>query len=302
LITLDRDALRRRAFLHAVAIAAGRAAAEESPASVGNTPATQTPPPTVAEARAQGRLILVAEDDKINQKVILRQLALLGYAAELADNGTEALRLWREGRYALLLTDLHMPEMDGYALAEAIRQEEVGQQQRIPILALTANALRGEASRALALGMNDYLTKPVQLQRLQAALTQWLPPQNEATALHQTKATPVLDVTVLKNLVGDDPGTVLEFLSEYLDSASGQRKELRAVIAANDVKRVDAIVHKLKSSSRSVGALALGDLCAEMESAGKAGEKVRVFQLMPRFEALFTQTEELIARTLLESN
>jgi CheY-like chemotaxis protein/HPt (histidine-containing phosphotransfer) domain-containing protein len=302
LITLDRDALRRRAFLHAVAIAAGRAAAEESPASVGNTPATQTPPPTVAEARAQGRLILVAEDDKINQKVILRQLALLGYAAELADNGTEALRLWREGRYALLLTDLHMPEMDGYALAEAIRQEEVGQQQRIPILALTANALRGEASRALALGMNDYLTKPVQLQRLQAALTQWLPPQNEATALHQTKATPVLDVTVLKNLVGDDPGTVLEFLSEYLDSASGQRKELRAVIAANDVKRVDAIVHKLKSSSRSVGALALGDLCAEMESAGKAGEKVRVFQLMPQFEALFTQTEELIARTLLESN
>jgi CheY-like chemotaxis protein/HPt (histidine-containing phosphotransfer) domain-containing protein len=316
LITLDRDALRRRAFLHAVAIASGRAAADESPASVGNTPGARTPPPSVAEARAQGRLILVAEDDEINQKVILRQLALLGFAAELADNGTEALRLWREGRYALLLTDLHMPEMDGYALAEAIRREEVGQQQRIPILALTANALRGEASRALALGMNDYLTKPVQLQRLQAALTQWLPPPKEATAadqpgtapadtataLYQPEATPVLDVSVLKGLVGDDSGTVCEFLSEYLDSARGQRKELLAVIAAGDTAPVGAIAHKLKSSSRAVGALSLGDLCAELEGASKAGEKARISQIMPRFEALFTQTEELIARTLVESN
>jgi two-component sensor histidine kinase len=114
-VTLDGDALRRRAFLRAVAVTAGRASPEIIHESAGEDLAgEEMAPPTIAEARAQGRLILVAEDDDINQKVILHQLGLLGYAAEVADNGTEALRLWREGNYALLLTDLHMPEMDGY--------------------------------------------------------------------------------------------------------------------------------------------------------------------------------------------
>src|SRR3546814_14022613 len=80
--------------------------------------------PSIAEARSQSRLILVAEDDAINQKVILHQLSALGYAAEFAGTGTEALRMWRAGRYALLLTDLHMPGLDGYGLATAIRAEE----------------------------------------------------------------------------------------------------------------------------------------------------------------------------------
>src|SRR3546814_12194256 len=89
--------------------------------------------PSIAEARAQSRLILVAEDDAINQKVILHQLSALGYAAEFAGTGTEALRMWRAGRYALLLTDLHMPGLDGYVLASAIRAEE-SPAHRVPLL------------------------------------------------------------------------------------------------------------------------------------------------------------------------
>ena len=89
------------------------------------------------------------------------------------------MRLWRAGKYALLLTDLHMPEMDGYALAEAIRREEASRgtarEKRMPILALTANALRSEATRAEAAGMDEYLTKPLRLTLLKAALSRWLP-------------------------------------------------------------------------------------------------------------------------------
>ena len=96
---------------------------EATPAWTGSGPPRTGGAPDRRGAR-QGRLILIAEDDAINQKVILRQIELLGYAAEMASNGAEALRLWRTGHYALLLTDLHMPEMDGYALAEAIRREE----------------------------------------------------------------------------------------------------------------------------------------------------------------------------------
>jgi signal transduction histidine kinase/ActR/RegA family two-component response regulator len=131
--------------------------------------------PTVAEAREQGRLILIAEDDRINQVVILRQIELLGYAGEVASDGREALNRWRHDRFGLLLTDLHMPRLDGYELTAAIRREEAGL-RRLPIVALTANALKGEARRCLALGMDDYMTKPVQLVDLKAMFDSWLPP------------------------------------------------------------------------------------------------------------------------------
>ena len=172
------DLRRRQTFVQAVALVAGRATAQldrdrDGPVLEGLRVSTPTPD----EARAAGRLILVAEDDEVNRLVIAGQLALLGYAAHVAPTGTDALLRWREGGYAILLTDMHMPEMDGYALAEAIRQEELAQRRtRIPILALTANALRGESARAQRAGMDGYLTKPLPLSVLKDALAQWLPP------------------------------------------------------------------------------------------------------------------------------
>jgi signal transduction histidine kinase/CheY-like chemotaxis protein len=177
---VDGNCLRRSELLHAVAIASGRAARREAQQIEGgdrqNAAANVLP---LDEARRLGRLILVAEDDEVNQKVIRQQIHMLGYAAAIVDNGAEALRLWRDGGYALLLTDLHMPEMDGYGLAQAIRSHEaesrVETEDRIPILALTANARQSEAIRARAAGMDEYLTKPMPLGALKAALRKWLP-------------------------------------------------------------------------------------------------------------------------------
>ena len=133
-------------------------------------------PLSLDDARTQGRLILVAEDDTMNQKVILQQLGLLGYAGQIAADGAEALRLWHSGNtYAMLLTDLHMPNMDGYELSLLIRAEEpLG--THLPIIALTANALHGEAERATASGMDGYLTKPVPLATLREVLARWIVP------------------------------------------------------------------------------------------------------------------------------
>ena len=305
-VFLDGDALRRQALLNAVAVAAGL----DSPKvfqdvaenlGIGEEVVT----PTIAEARALGRLILVAEDDHINQKVILQQLDMLGYAAEIAGNGREALHLWREGNYVLLLTDLHMPEMDGYALAEAIRGEEAGR-RRMPILALTANALRGESSRAKAVGMDEYLTKPVKLRLLKAALEKWLPQSNgkslpmvlTADAAEEERVAPVVDVTVLGGLVGDDPETIREFLSDYLVAARTAAMEMRAACSADEAQLVSAIAHKLKSSSRSVGTLALGDLCAGLENLGKAGNMAAIGQGMVQFETALMEAETAIEEML----
>jgi PAS domain S-box-containing protein len=127
-----------------------------------------------ADGSADARLVLVAEDNEINQEVVMLQLERLGYRCEIAGDGREALALWRTGRFDILFTDLQMPVMDGYELAAMIRAEETAA-ARLPIVALTANALQEEAARCRAAGMDDCLTKPVQVSTLREALQRWLP-------------------------------------------------------------------------------------------------------------------------------
>jgi signal transduction histidine kinase/CheY-like chemotaxis protein len=187
LVVVDGNCLRRSELVEAVAVSAGRAPAREPShgESLGRDSDT-TEALSVNEARRLGRLILVAEDDEVNQRVIRRQVQMLGYASVVVDNGAEAFRQWQEGRYSLLVTDLHMPEMDGYSLAVAIRDDErtrrIAGDARMPILALTADAQSGEAIRARAAGIDEYLIKPMELRVLKAALRKWLPLERPDTA------------------------------------------------------------------------------------------------------------------------
>jgi PAS domain S-box-containing protein len=137
---------------------------------------TRRPAPTVAEAQAAGTLVLVVDDNPLNQLVIRSQLEALGYASEAAATGAEGLERWRSGRYALVLADCNMPVMDGYELARRVRKAEVdGKLRRTPIVACTANALRGEDATCRAAGMDDYLCKPIELAALEGKLARWLP-------------------------------------------------------------------------------------------------------------------------------
>jgi len=302
LVMLDGNVLKRRMFLKAVAIAAGRAQEEVEMLFPSKSEIT-VKPQSREEALRQGRLVLVAEDNEINQKVILRQLALLGFAADVADNGRLALELWRSGDYALLFSDLHMPEMDGYELSAAIRAAEKNGKTRISIIAFTANAIKGEAERCRAIGMDDYLSKPVQLVKLKAMLEKWLPTVEVAADAGLRCANPIygagasapVDVNALKALVGDDEATIREFLHDFRISAAKIAVELRTACAAGQATAAGALAHKLKSSARSVGALALGELCAGMEKAGKAGDTETLEALLPRFEQELLGVEGFIA-------
>ncbi|ARJ67324.1 hypothetical protein WV31_17460 [Magnetospirillum sp. ME-1] len=132
-------------------------------------------PPEPKPSHWDGAPILVAEDHPVNQQVIRRQLQLLGFAAEVFPDGAAALAAWRARPYCLVLTDCHMPIMDGFQLTAAIRAEERADGRHTPILALTANALAGEAERCLKAGMDSYLSKPVELPHLRQALEHLLP-------------------------------------------------------------------------------------------------------------------------------
>lgn len=258
--------------------------------------------PGMADAGAMGRLILVAEDDETNQAVIQLQLDSLGYTCEIAENGVKALALWRSGRYALLLTDLFMPEMDGYELAATIRKEERGAQ--IPIFVLSANVMREEIEQAKVHGVNGYLTKPVSLYQLQALLAQWLP---SAVVAHDIKSdtdrpaksdSEVFDVAVLKELVGDSPAAVVDLLGDFLLSLASRRTDLSEACILGAPASVAAIAHKLKAASRSVGALALAALSAELEMLGNSGSKEQITLLLPKIITAISLVEKEISNYL----
>ncbi|MDP2267447.1 MAG: Hpt domain-containing protein, partial [Thiobacillus sp.] len=189
-----------------------------------------------------------------------------------------------------------------------IRSGEAGK-RRIPIVALSANALKGEAERCRAAGMDDYLSKPARLADLKAMLEKWLPTAAEfrpdahdslaPSALQATVAGPV-DVSVLKALVGDDPAVIREFLHDFRVSAAKAAAELKAACENGQAAQAGALAHKLKSSSRSVGALALGDLCDELENFGRIGDAAAIVQSMAQFDVVLAKVEAEIARLLAE--
>jgi PAS domain S-box-containing protein len=306
LVSVDGNMLTRRALLEDVAIAAGRIQVPDR--QIQPTRRQQAHASLSHEdARRQGSLILVAEDNEYNQKVMLQQLLLLGRTADIVNNGQEALLRWQSGSYALLITDLHMPLMDGYQLTAAIRQAEAGA-THLPIIAFTANALKGEAEHCIASGMDDYLSKPVQLAQLRAMLDHWQPeaatgPVPLAAELRGTSdlaaARPeepegpempvvgrglALDVRVLEALIGTDIGTVNQFVDAFHSSAEKLADELRSAYASGQIGNVAVQAHKLKSSARAVGALQLGELCDAMERAGKAKNALALAALMPVFD------------------
>lgn len=166
---LSKHPLSRTLFVRAVLDAAGRSDADAAPIGA---PEESTTAPGATDP--VGGVVLLAEDNVINQLVLQRQLEEFGYIADIAADGEEAFEAYQRGDYRLLLVDCHMPKMDGYALARAIRQIERQTGRRIPIVAVSADSQQDDVDRCLDAGMDDYLFKPVELEKLGLALKQWL--------------------------------------------------------------------------------------------------------------------------------
>lgn len=251
--------------------------------------ATRTP-----DARAR---ILTVEDNPSNRSLLSQQLRLLGLSAQrfdMANDGREGMQRWLQGGHALVLTDLHMPQMDGYQLTAAIRAEEARRGgPRTIVVALTAQASTDQQRRCLAAGMDACLSKPVGMHELAAALSRWLGPLNDtranpgATGIATGMATghdalpsdpskdrcnePV-DVAVLASLVGDDPAVLAQFLADFLTQGQVLVDALAAAQSAGRRELACIQAHRLKSAGRSVGARRLGDLCELIEQAGKPND------------------------------
>lgn len=296
------NAMSRRHFLQLVSAAAGNTAITHHENTPETAETTGSPAaPSREEAIRRNALILVAEDNPTNQQVVLEQLTVLGYHADIAINGEEGLERWREGCYSLLLTDLQMPKMDGYDLAAAIRAEEPAD-VRIPIVALSADALVGEAQRSQHVGMDDYLSKPARLGDLEKMLKKWLgaETQEKDTPASVVEAPgdelPVLDVSQLEALIGTDESRISALLQAYQESSSALATQLINGWLAGDGKATAAAAHQLKSSSLSVGAMRLGQLSADIEATAKATHSVPALDKIKVFESEFDAVARAITK------
>lgn len=252
------------------------------------------PLPSIEEARREKSLVLVVDDHTTNREVLTRQLARAGFACETAADGKEGLRRWRSGNYALVLTDIHMPRMDGYQLTAAIRAtEHANHLARTPIVAITANVSKGEAENCLALGMDTFLGKPLRIAQLSTTLRHWLPhvmfpvtnmqddPSAKLTNVNTSNnaiaepAAPV-DLETLREIVGDDATLARNMLSDFLASARKDLASLQAALSAGDLPQATREAHRIKGAAALIGARDVHLSAANMEHNGRAGDLAAV--------------------------
>jgi CheY-like chemotaxis protein len=250
------------------------AAPAESPLAALLKPAEAPPAAATVVPVGSAARLLVVDDHPVNREVLVRQLRLFGLPADTAEDGSEALEAWAPGRYAAVLADLHMPGMDGYELTRQLRAAEAEQGgTRTPVVAVTANAMRGEEERCLAAGMDAYLAKPVAIERLRATLERWLAIGDGAAAAPSAGAGAAIDRNVLAAWLGADRAGIDALLIKFRDSAIESEQAIETAWRAADLARLAAAAHRLKGAAQAVGAVRLGVAADALELAGKAGDR-----------------------------
>jgi two-component system, sensor histidine kinase and response regulator len=231
--------------------------------------------------------VLLAEDNPVNQRVVLYQLRMLEQVVDLAQDGVEALKLFDEHEYDVILMDIHMPTLDGYsATAEIRRREEEQNRKHTWIIAVTANALPEDRDKCLAAGMDDYLAKPFKARALVCAL--------EKCVKGLESLPPATDLRLLVDSgIGD---MVPQLISVFLESAPRDIERMRIALAAKDPDRLAGAAHSLKGSCSNLGASRLRDLCQQIENHGRSGYLDEVFKLLKSVDQEFGRVNsELLA-------
>jgi CheY-like chemotaxis protein/HPt (histidine-containing phosphotransfer) domain-containing protein len=279
--------------------------------------------PSAPQSRFAGR-ILVAEDNPVNQEMALAVLDVLGCQAEVAANGQEAVEAVARTGYDLILMDCQMPVLDGFAATAAIRRWEQAQgRPRLPIIALTANIVKGFREQCLAVGMDDYLSKPFEQEQLAALLEHWLP---AASAVIQTPTAPAavalasggeaaapaepspapapeptaspLDERALAQIRAlqrpGAPDLLGKIIGLYLESSAGLLQQVRDAVAGENGEALRLAAHSLKSSSANLGATQLVAACKELEQRGRERRLEGTADLLQALETHYLRAREAL--------
>jgi len=250
-------------------------------------------PVNAAPAGSRGNILLV-EDNLINQQVALGILQIQGYSVTVVNNGREALDAYAQGAFDLILMDCHMPEMDGFEATREIRGRErssIG--KRVPIIALTANAMAQDREECLSTGMDDHLSKPFSMQTMQDMLDRWMPQAastKSAAAAELAARSPAKAAAALDRRVLDQLSTLLKperlarAINFYLVESPKLIQKLKQAASANDAPEIVRSAHSLKSSSANLGASVLSRYCEDIEASARRADAEEACKLFAKIE------------------
>jgi two-component system sensor histidine kinase/response regulator len=274
--------------------------------------------------RQSRRLVLLVEDHPINQEVALAMLESLNYQVKVVANGLEAVEAVARGNFDLVLMDCQMPEMDGFSATSEIRRTARANERRLPIIALTANAMQGDQEACLASGMDDYLSKPFDPDQLRAVLARWLPENTVAgdasdtsrkiamdcgstgvsdrvvsgvqgenfTAMRPTSRASPIDSEIIKTIAFlGKPSLLQKLITLFCDDAPKALESMREAAARNDSKALASAAHRLKSNSANLGALQLATLCRQIELLARNNRPEGISALVAEMDVEFRQVK-----------
>lgn len=280
-----------------------------APASATEPVQAAAPATGMAGMRAalRGKRVLVVEDNLFNQQVCVEMLESLGIVADVADHGLHALALLQHMSFDCILMDLQMPELDGYETTRQIRANPL--YAKLPILAMTANASQQDREKCLAVGMDDFFTKPVLAGTLYQALSQWLKLPSAASGLAVAEVTqavdvalpepdiePLFDLRVLAAMIGDDPALNRKFVLKFQQSTQSGLLELDAHVAVGDLHALALAGHRLKSVALTVGAKGLGAVLSRMAVMKADGSLADAQCLVQQAHDIFARIVDELAR------
>lgn len=312
--------LKHSTLIHGINVVIGK----ESPAEIFQDTSFElsTAVLSVEEAEAAGQLILVAEDNQTNQEVIKKQLRKIGFTCLIADDGISAESLYDKHQFSLVLTDCHMPHRDGYELARILKIKQRRDGRDVPIVAITANALLGEAEKCLAAGMNDYLAKPIELIKLKNMVHKWLKIRHASnralpeliTAEQITnldvnlangvnndgQQNVVLNTQVITDIFAGDEDDYLDSLADFLQLSLPQLTLMAKMHSETlDLSIMKGLAHKLKSSAATMGVTRVAELCRQVENQALAGQVNEVVTLLQQLEQVLPLVIDSVNKKLL---
>ena len=278
---------------------------EGQDASHGRLSAAELEPLPTAEESAPLR-VLLAEDNVVNQKVASLLLRKLGCEVEIAKNGQEAVERVTAEEFAVVFMDCQMPLMSGFEATDAIRGLPDTSRANTPIVAMTANAMRGDRERCLMAGMNDYLSKPVQKDVLEKMIHRWAVTsgsegrEDEAAMNESETEMTVIDQDVIASLRalsdGDDEDLFAELVAIFLDDTPARIRDMQEALDKDDVERLEGAAHALKSSCANLGAFTLSALFRDIEAAGRSQDLERAGSLIRRTHDEYERVEGALRR------
>jgi len=260
------------------------------------------PHPSPPRRRAStGRLVLAVEDNTINQLLVVRMLEARGFRVDVAANGREAVEMHQDGEYEIIFMDCQMPELDGYQATAAIRRREAAD-RHTPIVAMTANTLKGDRERCLAAGMDDYLGKPLRPTDLDEVIARALRgsagangsrerPAAEVDAQTEDTKAPLVDASILADVFGGDAAARDDLVAQFIRRSRATIAELALAVEAGEMATVARLAHGLKGSATAVGAERLSRTAGQLCEVLAAGQPTDAPSLQTELEDIFEMTD-----------